>query len=120
MSDNEKPASLSFAWGDPPPLSRVGKGGGRQVSKHWAEVSSLLKDNEGEWAQVSVHDNPNRAANFAASIRSGKSGAFRPARHFDAVSRPVNSEDGTHGVFARYVGAPVVQDVDYDEMVSEG
>jgi hypothetical protein len=96
-----------FEWGELPEKPKRTGGAGRAVSERWQKVASLLRDNSGEWAKVAEHEKDTTAANHAARVRNGKSRAFVPAGHYQAVTRPAGTEDEpTYAVWVRHVGAP--------------
>ncbi|WP_411129732.1 hypothetical protein [Streptomyces sp. x-19] len=64
------------------------------------DTAEALRDRPGQWARIETLGNPNRAANLAYRIRTGRHTAFQPAGAFEATAR--SSDDGTASVYARY------------------
>lgn len=79
-----------------PPASRR-----RGANVSYQDATATLKSRPGEWAIVRIAPTGNSADSTAHQIRVGILKSFRPAGHFDAVSRVI---DGTFRVYARYVG----------------
>ncbi|WP_435251655.1 response regulator transcription factor [Streptomyces tendae] len=67
----------------------------------YRERADLLRESPGEWGTVAVYDRPNTARTSAHRLRTGAFKAFRPEGAWEAKAF---TEDGTHGVRARYVG----------------
>ena len=82
-------------WEDPPGArSRDG-----MVSHH--KAAAILRTKPGRWGIVATYDHATTTASTAGVIRSGRTGAWRPAGHYEAMARTVSGE---HRVYARYVG----------------
>lgn len=73
-------------------------------SRHpkWRWEALELRTRPGVWALLAQTDTRGKATSLASSIRIGKLVAFAPQGLFEAVSR--TWPDGTHHVYARYVG----------------
>lgn len=76
-------------------------GGAARGSKKYRRAVEQLKKRPGEWAIVAVCKNHQASNSLSYQIKNGKSAAFLPKGHFDAVARLVGKE---HRVYARYVG----------------
>ena len=75
-------------------------GTGRPIA--WADEAATLRERaerDDSWGVLT----PNaKSPSFANNIRHGLLAAFQPAGSFEATSR--KNEDGTHMIYARYVG----------------
>ncbi len=92
---------INVQFGDPQDIARSG----RAISPEWVKAAELLRDNAGQWAQVTVKEKRDNAAATAHSVRAAVLRAFEPAGSFEAKASPaLNAENGEWGVFARYVG----------------
>ncbi|WP_435244905.1 response regulator transcription factor [Streptomyces tendae] len=79
----------------PRPMSPV------KVRNTYRERADVLREAPGEWGTVAVYDRPNTARQSAYRLRTGAFKAFRPEGAWEAKAF---TEDGTHGVRARFVG----------------
>ncbi|MEV7684520.1 response regulator transcription factor [Streptomyces bungoensis] len=75
------------------------------VRNTYRERAELLRQTPGEWGTVATYGNSPTARQSAYRLRSGDFKAFRPAGAWEAEAF---TDDGTHGVRARYIGTPVI------------
>jgi len=92
---------VNVQFGEPQDTSRSG----RAPAQEWIKAADMLRENPGQWAQVTIKDKRANAAATAHYVRSAVLRAFEPAGSFDAKAAPaLDAEDGEWGVFVRYVG----------------
>jgi hypothetical protein len=74
----------------------------RRALPKWRWQAVELRTRPGVWAVLTQMDSRTQATSLASAIRIGKLVAFAPQGLFEAVARTWT--DGTHHVYARYVG----------------
>lgn len=89
-----------FRFEDPPPAR-----GGRRPTR--SEEAGKLMERPGTWGLIGTYKSRTSAASMATCIRTGRTSTWRPAGHFDAVSRSV---DGEYRVYAVYKGDGALPD----------
>lgn len=91
-------AGTRLKWEDPP----GGQGGRRDGVAH-KDISAKLRRQPGKWAHVLTYGSARTSGSVAGIIRTGRTSAWQPARHYEATA---NKVDGEYRVYARYVGEP--------------
>lgn len=82
-------------WENPPTSKPA------QAAMDHSVAAATLKSNPGVWGKVRSYKAHSTAATVAYQIRTGYLASYRPKGSYQAVSRTL---EGTHWVFARYVG----------------
>lgn len=90
-------------WEDPPTAYRPGRKNEPRRTAFWQTVAEQLREQPGRWALVCDDTAWSYAGGVATQVKNGKITAFRPAGHFEAVTRTC---DGFR-VYARYIGGPL-------------
>lgn len=71
--------------------------------KAYRERAALLRQHPGQWGTVTTYPSSQAATQSAYRLRHGAFTAFRPKGAWEAKAF---TEDGVHGVHARYIGTP--------------
>ncbi|MGV4984572.1 response regulator transcription factor [Streptomyces sp. NRAIS4] len=76
------------------------------VANTYRERAAVLRETPGEWGTVATYDSGPTARQSALRLRSGAFKAFSPAGAWEAEAF---TEDGAHGVRARFIGNPTTE-----------
>lgn len=84
----------------PEVLPKLSAAGARNA---YRERAAQLRQTPGQWGTVAVYNSGSSARQSAHRLRTGAFTAFRPAGAWESQAF---TEDGVHGVRARYIGTP--------------